>query len=112
MPSAAVISHPLSSLATKEPLKDPNPIYAILLKFSPRNSSSSLAFAASRDAVSKHHALVSVVLMVMVSAAIGAAEAQSTWSTAELSVARSHLAAVSVGNLAIFAGGLNGAFSH
>ncbi len=40
------------------------------------------------------------------SAAIGAAEAQGTWSTAQLSVARSHLAATSVGNLAIFAGGL------
>ena len=42
----------------------------------------------------------------MMSAAIGAAEAQGTWSTAQLGVARNHLAAISVGNLAIFAGGL------
>ncbi len=34
--------------------------------------------------------------------------ASGTWSTAQLSVARSHLAATSVGNLAIFAGGLRG----
>jgi hypothetical protein len=42
----------------------------------------------------------------MMSAAIGAAEAQGTWSTAQLGVARNHLAAISVRNLAIFAGGL------
>ena len=35
--------------------------------------------------------------------------ASGTWSTAQLSVARSELAATSVGNVAIFAGGQGGA---
>ena len=34
--------------------------------------------------------------------------ASGTWSTAQLSVSRSNLAATSVGNVAIFAGGLSG----
>jgi hypothetical protein len=34
--------------------------------------------------------------------------ASGTWSTAQLSVARSYLAATSVGNVAIFAGGFTG----
>ncbi len=34
--------------------------------------------------------------------------ASVTWSTAQLSVARSFLAATSVGNVAFFAGGLTG----
>ena len=34
--------------------------------------------------------------------------ASGTWSTAQLSVARSELAATSVGNVAIFAGGRTG----
>ena len=34
--------------------------------------------------------------------------ASGTWSTAQLGVARSSLAATSVGNVAIFAGGLAG----
>ncbi len=34
--------------------------------------------------------------------------ASGTWSTAQLSVARPHLAATSVGNVAIFAGGSGG----
>jgi hypothetical protein len=34
--------------------------------------------------------------------------AQGTWSTEQLSVARSNLAATSVGNVAIFAGGVGG----
>jgi hypothetical protein len=34
--------------------------------------------------------------------------ASGTWSTAQLSVARIHLAATSVGNVAIFAGGVSG----
>jgi hypothetical protein len=34
--------------------------------------------------------------------------AQGEWSTAQLSVGRSHLAATSVGNVAIFAGGESG----
>jgi hypothetical protein len=34
--------------------------------------------------------------------------ASGTWSTAQLSVARYHLAATSVGNVAIFAGGAAG----
>jgi hypothetical protein len=34
--------------------------------------------------------------------------ASGTWSTAQLSVARSNLAATSVGNVAIFAGGYGG----
>ncbi len=34
--------------------------------------------------------------------------ASGTWSTAQLSVARYHLAATSVGNVAFFAGGYGG----
>jgi hypothetical protein len=34
--------------------------------------------------------------------------AQGAWSTAQISVARSHFAATSVGNVAIFAGGSTG----
>ena len=34
--------------------------------------------------------------------------ASGTWSTAQLSVARFHLAATSVGNVAVFAGGWTG----
>ena len=37
--------------------------------------------------------------------------ASGTWSTAQLSVARNSLAATSVGNVAIFAGGYTGNFS-
>ena len=45
------------------------------------------------------------VMMMMASAAFGVVRAQGTWSTAQLSVARSSLAAASVGNVAVFAGG-------
>ena len=48
------------------------------------------------------HAAVAVIMM---SAVCGVARAQGVWSTAELSVARYGLAATSVGNVAIFAGG-------
>ena len=37
--------------------------------------------------------------------------ASGTWSTAQLSVAREYLAATSVGNVAIFAGGYTGNYS-
>ena len=47
------------------------------------------------------------VVMVMTSAALGVARAQGAWSTAQLSVARQSLAAASVGNVALFAGGRN-----
>ena len=43
--------------------------------------------------------------MMMTSAALGVARAQGVWSTAQLSVARGGLAAASVGNVALFAGG-------
>ena len=46
-----------------------------------------------------------VVVMMMTSAALGMARAQGVWSTAQLSVARENLAAASVGNVALFAGG-------
>ena len=46
-----------------------------------------------------------VVVMMMTSAALGVARAQGVWSTAQLSVARRNLAAASVGNVALFAGG-------
>jgi hypothetical protein len=51
---------------------------------------------------------VAVALMVMMatSAAFGVARAQGTLSTAQLSVARGYFAAASVGNMALFAGGL------
>jgi hypothetical protein len=46
-----------------------------------------------------------VVVMMMTSAALAMAHAQGVWSTAQLSVARQYLAAASVGNVALFAGG-------
>ena len=52
------------------------------------------------------HVAVAVVMM-MTSAALGVARAQGVWSTAQLSVARYLLAAASVGNVALFAGGIN-----
>jgi hypothetical protein len=48
------------------------------------------------------------VMMMIMSAAFGGARAQGTWSTAQLSVARASLAATSVGNVALFAGGSTG----
>ena len=45
------------------------------------------------------------VVVIMMSAVCGVARAQGVWSTAQLSVARNGLAAASVGNVAIFAGG-------
>ena len=50
-------------------------------------------------------AALMMMMMMMTSAAFGVARAQGTWSTAQLSVARSSLAAASVGNVALFAGG-------
>ena len=47
-----------------------------------------------------------VVVVVTMSAAIGVARAQGTWSTAQLSVARGSHAAASVGSVALFAGGI------
>ena len=49
-----------------------------------------------------------VLAIVMLSSACCVSTAQGTWSTAQLSVARMYLAATSVGNVAIFAGGLSG----
>jgi hypothetical protein len=49
--------------------------------------------------------LHATVNMMIVSAAFGIARAHGKWSTAELSVARNYLAATSVGDVAIFAGG-------
>ena len=51
------------------------------------------------------HAAVAVIMM---SSICGVARAQGVWSTAQLSVARDGLAAASVGNVAIFAGGYAG----
>jgi hypothetical protein len=48
------------------------------------------------------HAALAIVLL---SSACRVSTAQGTWSTAQLSVARYDLAATSVGNVAIFAGG-------
>jgi hypothetical protein len=53
-------------------------------------------------------AAVALMVMVAMNAAFGVARAQGTWSTAELSVARYQLAAASVGNVALFAGGYEG----
>jgi hypothetical protein len=44
-------------------------------------------------------------IMMILSAAFGVAHAQGTWSTAQLNVSRFYLAAASVGNVALFAGG-------
>ena len=46
--------------------------------------------------------------MMAMSAAFGVARAQGTWSTAQLSLARTEFAATSVGNVALFAGGYFG----
>ncbi len=46
-----------------------------------------------------------IVVMMMTSAALGVARAQGVWSTAQLSLGRENLAAASVGNVALFAGG-------
>jgi hypothetical protein len=46
--------------------------------------------------------------IVMMGSACCVSTAQGTWSTAQLSVARAGLAATSVGNVAIFAGGYTG----
>ena len=108
MPSAPVHVRIHSSSAAQQPLKAKSPSYRLLLASPPRDPDKSLqrlAVAALVDAGRSHCVLVSVVLVAIMSAAIGAAEAQGTWSTAQLSVARNHLAATSVGNLAIFAGG-------
>ena len=48
------------------------------------------------------------VMMTITSAALGVARAQGTWSMAQLSEARYGLAAASVGNVALFAGGFTG----
>ncbi len=45
---------------------------------------------------------------MIMSTLFGAAQAQGTWSTARLSVARCCLAATSLGNVSFFAGGLAG----
>jgi hypothetical protein len=49
--------------------------------------------------------LPGAVATMMMSAAFGIALAQGTWATAQLSENRTELAATSVGNMAIFAGG-------
>jgi len=60
-----------------------------------------------------HWLLAMAVAVATMNAAFGVARAQGTWSTAQLSVKRYLLAATSVGNLAIFAGGsTGGAFVH
>jgi hypothetical protein len=52
-----------------------------------------------------------MIFLLAMSCDIIAVRAQGTWSTAQLKVARQSLAAVSVGNVALFAGGYNdGAF--
>jgi glucokinase len=57
--------------------------------------------------------LAVAVAVAMMNAAFGVARAQGTWSTAQLSVKRYLLAATSVGNLAMFAGGsTGGVFLH
>jgi hypothetical protein len=50
--------------------------------------------------------------ILMLGSACCVSEAQGTWSTAQLSVARSWLAATSVGHVAIFAGGYPHGNSH
>ncbi len=52
--------------------------------------------------------VAAAVLAGMASAVVVAAHAHGFWSTAQLSVARSGLAATSVGNVALFAGGDSG----
>jgi hypothetical protein len=49
--------------------------------------------------------VAAAVLAGMASAVVGAAHAHDFWSTAQLSVARANIAAASVGNVALFAGG-------
>jgi hypothetical protein len=52
--------------------------------------------------------LRTALAIVMLGSACCVSTAQGTWSTAQLSVGRDRLAATSVGNVAIFAGGLTG----
>ena len=52
--------------------------------------------------------LYAALAIVLLSSSCRVSTAQGTWSTAQLSVARSSLAATSVGNVAIFAGGDGG----
>ncbi len=52
--------------------------------------------------------MAAAVMMMIASAALGMARAQGTWSTAQLSEARYWLAAASVGNVVLFAGGWTG----
>ena len=47
-----------------------------------------------------------VVVVMMTSTALGVVRAQGVWSTAQLSVGRAQFAAASVGNVALFAGGV------
>jgi hypothetical protein len=64
--------------------------------------------AASRSPYGTRCMMHAAVAFMMISAVCGVARAQGTWSTAQLSVARYNLAATSVGNVAIFAGGAGG----
>jgi hypothetical protein len=52
--------------------------------------------------------LRTALAIVMLGSACCVSTAQGKWSTAQLSLARGYLAATSVGNVAIFAGGSNG----
>ena len=50
---------------------------------------------------------MTIVSVIMFSSAVGVASGQGSWSTARLSVARSNFAAVSIGGVALFAGGFD-----
>jgi hypothetical protein len=61
--------------------------------------------AESRVPCGARRRLYVALVIVLLSSACRVSTAQGTWSNAQLSVARSALAATSVGNVAIFAGG-------
>jgi hypothetical protein len=67
--------------------------------------------AESRVPCGARRRLYVALAIVLLSSACHVSTAQGTWSNAQLSVARNFLAATSVGNVAIFAGGDGGSFA-
>ena len=64
--------------------------------------------AASRSPGGVRCLMHAAVVVIMMSAVCGVTRAQGAWSTAQLSVARTSLAAASVGNVAFFVAGYTG----
>ncbi len=67
-----------------------------------------LVTAESRRPCDARRWLRAALVIVMLSSVCGFSTAQGTWSTGQLSVARTYMSATFVGNVAIFAGGAAG----